>query len=470
MVNIVQTSGYRDPQKAMTIKALEARAKAAQDAMMQSTQLQAPVNNVWQGLSHLTGVLGAGLQERRAESEAAASRGELARLMSGITDYENIDPQVLAQVGALDPEQQRFLTERMLAIQTREDQQRADEAAAAAQRDFTGEQNALQRGSTEGIAARGLESTATLQDQRLKAEAAAAEEAAREAERLAKLNSGLNIGEEQAKVDIGIASIPKANEAREAEALRLGFARGTPEFNYYTTTGNMPPASTISPADSMKPGQAELDKKFAPDALDWYQSGGPNATRAIGDMKVALDLLDKNRNAPLGVTGIIGQLPEFAQGWVNEEGVIARDAVRNTVQQSLKAVLGSQFTQIEGEQLLARAFDPKLGEEENIRRALAIMDQVAGIAANKQEMVKYFTEHKGTLDGYTGTGIDLSGLIELKEKYKGSGEGGGGGGGTYTPPPVDPAIDQEGDEATDTGPNGETINLKVINGNWTVVQ
>ena len=172
MANVFQTStGYRDPQKAMTLKALEERAKAAQAATAQSLQ-PTVIADPMQGVAGMMDVLGSKFSEGRADREVAAGRNELARLQAGITDYEHIDPNTLAQIGTLDPEQQKFLVERMLTIQNREDEQgfkageskleRDERARVEAERNaLTERENALQRGSTEGIAARSQEGETT---------------------------------------------------------------------------------------------------------------------------------------------------------------------------------------------------------------------------------------------------------------------------------------------------------------------
>ena len=55
----------------------------------------------------------------------------------------------------------------------------------------------------------------------------------------------------------------------------------------------------------------------------------------------------------LGKTGALTNLiPEKAQPMFNEKGLIARDTIRSAVQESLKAVLGTQFAAVEGENLM----------------------------------------------------------------------------------------------------------------------
>ena len=163
MAGIFQTtkdSGYRDGIKSVTIKALEQRAKQAAEAAAQSTQMQDPIANPWQGAAHLAGVFATGVNEARADRAAGAARDQLAKLQAGIKDRGNIDPATLAQIGALSPEDQKVLVEQMLAIQNREDTQAYGTSEREAGQEFTtserlsgekftGGQNDLDRGLTK---------------------------------------------------------------------------------------------------------------------------------------------------------------------------------------------------------------------------------------------------------------------------------------------------------------------------------
>ena len=84
-------TGYRAPAKAMTIKALQDRAKKAAEFASQSTQIQSPIADPLQGISHLTGVLSGQVQQGRADANEADARSRLAQIMSGI-DPEKVDP------------------------------------------------------------------------------------------------------------------------------------------------------------------------------------------------------------------------------------------------------------------------------------------------------------------------------------------------------------------------------------------
>jgi hypothetical protein len=101
--------------------------------------------------------------------------------------------------------------------------------------------------------------------------------------------------------------------------------------------------------------------------------------------------------------GFSTKLPWFGddkqQDWVNPDMAGVRDDIRSAIQGSLKATLGGQFTEKEAEQMFARAFNPRLSDDENIRRAKSVMFELDGIADNKSAASKYLKEN-GTLSGF----------------------------------------------------------------------
>jgi hypothetical protein len=79
----------------------------------------------------------------------------------------------------------------------------------------------------------------------------------------------------------------------------------------------------------------------------------------------------------------------------------AKQRVEEVVQRNLRVLLGAQFTEREGERLIARAFDARLGAKENAARLRKLMTQMKTAADQKEGMSRYF-EQNGTLMGYRG--------------------------------------------------------------------
>jgi len=82
--------------------------------------------------------------------------------------------------------------------------------------------------------------------------------------------------------------------------------------------------------------------------------------------------------------------------------------------------LGPQFTEKEGERLIARAYNPRLSEKENVKRVRRLIDQIKSAAKAKGDAADYF-EKNGTLAGYKGTiykGSDVDKLLPSLEEDK----------------------------------------------------
>src|SRR4051812_42433489 len=98
MPNIFQAStGYRDPNKALTLKALEARSKAASDAVATAMQPQV-VSDPMQGNAGIADVLGASMRQGRVDRAEATGRADLANIMAGVNMDSGPDMNQIAQI------------------------------------------------------------------------------------------------------------------------------------------------------------------------------------------------------------------------------------------------------------------------------------------------------------------------------------------------------------------------------------
>jgi hypothetical protein len=73
--------------------------------------------------------------------------------------------------------------------------------------------------------------------------------------------------------------------------------------------------------------------------------------------------------------------------------------VEQTIQQSLKNILGGAFTQAEAAGLIERAYDPTQPEASNIRRINRAIKELEERAAVKENAASYYELH-GTLVGW----------------------------------------------------------------------
>jgi len=168
--------------------------------------------------------------------------------------------------------------------------------------------------------------------------------------------------------------------------------------------GGQPSAATI--------GQKEIDKKYAPEYIDWRASGGSSdIEKQIGQLDFALENLRNNPN----LTGpVVGSVPDVVSKFTNPQSIATREAVEEVVQRNLRLILGAQFTEKEGERLIARAYNPNLQEGENIARVERLINQMRQAAQAKDSAAQYYEQY-GTLSGWTGklpTIADMEAAIE----------------------------------------------------------
>jgi hypothetical protein len=177
---------------------------------------------------------------------------------------------------------------------------------------------------------------------------------------------------------------------------------GSPEYMRAFQTKLLPPpapGTVVNVGATGKPlsiGQEAVDKKFADTYAEFVTGGAADAARQIGQLNEALVTLKTNKE----ITGpLVGIIPENLQSFVVPEAAALRQTVQDVVQRSLKAILGTAFTQKDAEGLMARAFDPALKPEENTKRVERLLTQIDRANSDTQAAVDYF-EKNGTLQGF----------------------------------------------------------------------
>jgi len=147
------------------------------------------------------------------------------------------------------------------------------------------------------------------------------------------------------------------------------------------------------------PGQKKLDETFAQEYADYVAKGGVSDTvKQLQQLRQASAALASD---PTLTGPVRGMLPESLRSITNPKAVETRNAVEEVVQRNLRLVLGAQFTEKEGERLIARAFNPLLEPAENKRRVDRLIQQIEAAAAAKIDAARYF-EKNGTLTGWQG--------------------------------------------------------------------
>lgn len=149
-------------------------------------------------------------------------------------------------------------------------------------------------------------------------------------------------------------------------------------------------------APKLTVGEENLDKAFVKDLAEGLNTGlFAQAEKSLSNLKVAKDLLSEGK----GTGTFTGLLPTEAQDVVNPEMSVVRDNIRDVITKNLRASLGAQFTEKEGERLLAATFNPRLSPKENLRRVSALETAMREELNNKKKAIEYYQKN-GTLKGF----------------------------------------------------------------------
>jgi hypothetical protein len=158
-----------------------------------------------------------------------------------------------------------------------------------------------------------------------------------------------------------------------------------------------PPGTTVNVGGGSK-GQEKVDEKYADDYVQWTMGGGQDAAAQLAQLMPVINALEKGEP----ITGVpVAVQPDLLLALTNPQALQSREQVEEVVQRNLRVILGAQFTEKEGERLIARAFNPKLPPEENAKRLRRLFLQMSSAAEQKNAAAAYF-EQNGTLRGFKG--------------------------------------------------------------------
>lgn len=93
---------------------------------------------------------------------------------------------------------------------------------------------------------------------------------------------------------------------------------------------------------------------------------------------------------------LLGRLP--LQDFVNEKGYELQNTIDQVTQKNLKDILGGQFAQQEGQDLLKRGYDPKKDEAYNLKNVKALREAIEESSFRKDEAVRSFSEGDSVKD------------------------------------------------------------------------
>jgi hypothetical protein len=193
----------------------------------------------------------------------------------------------------------------------------------------------------------------------------------------------------------------EATQTARAYAATFG-APGSPEYMQAFRTKLLPPPAPGTQVfvggseKPLSPGQKKVDETFADTYAAFVTGGATDAAKQVTQLSSALKQLEQNSE----LTGpLIGLMPETLQSFAAPEALAVKQTIQEVVQRNLRAVLGPAFTAKEGEALIARAFDPALGQKENVKRVRRLLEQIERANADTQAAVAYY-EANGSLQGF----------------------------------------------------------------------
>lgn len=145
--------------------------------------------------------------------------------------------------------------------------------------------------------------------------------------------------------------------------------------------------------------QTAVDRAFAQEYVKYQAAGGyADVLNQIQTLDGVLADLKTGKQ----LTGpMLTMMPEAVRKRLIPASMEAQQAVEQSVQRTLKATLGGQFTQEEGRLFMQRGYDPSLNEKANAKKLERALNQLKTMAAAKQQAIDYYEEH-GTLRGYQG--------------------------------------------------------------------
>lgn len=169
------------------------------------------------------------------------------------------------------------------------------------------------------------------------------------------------------------------------------------------------PVPGIEPKPKLTPGQEALDREFAKEMAAFQTGGGADQAKQLSQLSDVVKALGgaKDENGqPIRAENVTGNWQGLMNtlgisGIVTPRSAAVRERVEEVVQRSLRAILGAQFTEREGERLIARAFNPYLDEKENLARVQRLFTQLDKALKAKADAAAHF-EKNGTLAGWKG--------------------------------------------------------------------
>lgn len=150
----------------------------------------------------------------------------------------------------------------------------------------------------------------------------------------------------------------------------------------------------------LTPGQKAADVAFGKDLPEYTTSGTAQADKGLSALLAAKGELAKPDQDISGP--IRGSLPDWARSFTNPRAVEVKEQIRGSVMNTLKATLGAQFTNTEGERIFNLAYNDRQPAAQNIERLDRAVKALQAQKAAKDSQMEHFEQY-GTLKGWKGS-------------------------------------------------------------------
>lgn len=168
------------------------------------------------------------------------------------------------------------------------------------------------------------------------------------------------------------------------------------------------------------PGLDSLNRATGKEYSDYVQGGGfSKAESNISQLNEIIGELNTKNNLTGGLQAVV---PKIAKDIFATESGDVEDRVRNVVQSNLKLLLGSQFTEREGERIIKSYYNTRQDEKTNSKRLSNLVHEMASAAAAKEAAMNWFENNNQSMSGYNGvTRVNVGGkAYDVAPKSTGS--------------------------------------------------
>ncbi len=147
-------------------------------------------------------------------------------------------------------------------------------------------------------------------------------------------------------------------------------------------------------------GSKQLDADYAKKYSEWTSTGIPDATKSLDKLKNARKIVAQYA-AIGGVNTLSGNVTGRAPDALRtEESRAIEQDVQSVAQAGLRAILGSAFTEDEGNRIMRTSYDAKLSPAENLKKIDATLKELEERMSNNMSKMRHFESNNYTLRGW----------------------------------------------------------------------